>query len=123
MAKKRKSNLKNAARAQPEQRSNPFEELHNRKKFSILGRRAKGDKARKLQARTDAVAKVQPCVGVQNFALLVEYTPAPPKGWCVVNLFLHRCHCKRQACVGVQHLALHTGHRFPLRWILSPARV
>ena len=61
MAKKRKSDLKQAAaraKAAPQQRSNPFEELHNRKKFSILGKKTKGDKGKRLQSRQDATAKV-----------------------------------------------------------------
>lgn len=72
MAKKRKSDLKQAAaraKAAPQQRSNPFEELHNRKKFSILGKKTKGDKGKRLQSRQDATAKVHNLQGT-HWALL-----------------------------------------------------
>ena len=56
MPKKRKSTLKNAVR-EPEDRSNPFEQLHSKKRFNTLGRRSKNDRAR-TRSRHDAVDKV-----------------------------------------------------------------
>ena len=58
MPKKRKSTLKNAAPA-PAERHNPFEELHSKKKFNVLGRRSKGEKAKPLKSRHAAVDKVE----------------------------------------------------------------
>lgn len=60
MAKKRPVRQERKPAAQ---QPNRFELLHNRKKFNILGKKSKGETKSRLQARSDAINKVQgvPC--------------------------------------------------------------
>ena len=47
-----------AAQAKPAAAPNPFERLHSRKKFSILGKRARGEQRPTGKLRSEAVEKV-----------------------------------------------------------------
>ena len=54
-----------AAQAKPAAAPNPFERLHSRKKFSILGKRARGEQRPTGKLRSEAVEKVccaAPCL-------------------------------------------------------------
>ncbi|KAK9839415.1 hypothetical protein WJX81_000656 [Elliptochloris bilobata] len=71
MAKRRKAPRKAqqaaaAAVSKPAAASNPFERLHSRKKFAILGKRAKGEQRPSGKLRSEAVEK-------REKTLLVEY--------------------------------------------------
>ena len=48
-----------AAQAKPAAAPNPFERLHSRKKFSILGKRARGEQRPAGKLRSEAVEKVR----------------------------------------------------------------
>ena len=43
------------------QQPNKFELLHSRKKFSVLGKKVKGENRSRLQSRSDAIDKVGQC--------------------------------------------------------------
>ena len=86
MAKKRKSTLKSAARESVAQ-TNPFEQLHSKKRFNTLGRSSKSDKA-KARSRHDSVDKVrhvQPTPAQQQAlctSLPVAYAALMDQGLC-----------------------------------------
>ena len=47
---------------------NPFEQLHQHKKFDVLGKRSKGNQRKLIKSRTDAVDKVRiPAVRCASF--------------------------------------------------------